>query len=336
MWKRFGGFIIKSSRSAIRTMISQTRDALRTYRSFPGQSLCVLLSSAGCVVSIVGFVIAIILFGTSGGYSRPDSGYGLSFTSGNVSLLCRGTVGTIAAICIIAGAVFLAIVSYKKVSPAKRIFMIADVTLMIIFMGMTALYDAIFGYKIRLTDRQVEVLYSFFNIVDRETLLNVLVWVSFLTIIIFAGLLFFSEMRWLLAHVCKAAIISFVVLPLLLLIAENIITLIAFIIISAVMWFGAAAMFDGTASAGSAADSHAHARPKSEKKEVKKAPEARVIDVASGYRLYLEEGSGIGAPMTTCIFVDTTTINHKYLCTLKEFKEGKVIIKKGGIQITQI
>jgi len=221
--------------------------------------------------------------------------------------------------------------------------MLADLVLMACFTGITVIYTIILNGDIHLTGKQQNMLLELFSIVNYEKLLMILLGSIFFTIIIYTILIFVSELRWLLSHIFKSVLISFVLIPGLLLLVENLVALAAgaiFCVIFIIVLFmiGNVLRDAGSSETGGAASGSivSAPKPKKEVKQIEKTPKIKEIEVASGFPLYLGEGTGVIAPKTTCIFTDTTVQKRVFLCTYKDFQEGKVIIKKGGKPITRL
>lgn len=337
MRRRVGTVVAK----AIKGMVNQTTRVIKE-KNYSASDMGVLAASAGCMVSVFGFIIALILFIVSGGYTVQisaikDNGWDKGFTAGNVAMLYN-SIGTIAAISIIAGVVFLAVAFLKKASPAKRFLMTTNLVFMVCFSGLTVIYSIIISGKIDFTEKQLNTLRKFFSIVNYETILKILFGLVFFTIIIFVVLILLSELRWLLFHLFKSAVISFVGIPFILLLTENLIALAAtavFCVIVVLVLFMIGSMLKEAGGADGANSMSLKATPTSTKHKEETKPKIKTINVASGYRLYLDKGTGLGA-QTTYIFTDTAVQNRVCLCTYEEFEKGKVIIKKGGTPITRI
>ena len=54
--------------------------------------------------------------------------------------------------------------------------------------------------------------------------------------------------------------------------------------------------------------------------------QVKTIRFDDGIRFYIEKGNGIGSPMTMCIFADNGIINNRFVCTVDDYKKGKVVI----------
>lgn len=327
--------------ASLKLMIDQTVNALKHYKQFPTQNLCVIFSSAGCLVSMVGVIIAFISFIARGGYLNQikaikETGVNEAFTRGNVAMLSDGVIGSIAMMCIVAGLVFLIITFFQNTYSVKRILMLIDLGSLVLSVGITAFYDAIISRKFNFTDEQLNVLRDFFSIVDYMLIIKILVGILCFEIICFFLLFIFSDLKSLFSHIIKAAIVSFVAAPLFLLLIENFIALIATVILGVgliIALYVIGGVLKEAGGSGSA-DGGKPTQIKHKEKKVDNAP--KVKEIASGYRLYIDEGHGIGAPMSTCIFVETAVSKRSYVCTLKDFQDGKVIIKKGGVPIKNI
>lgn len=55
-------------------------------------------------------------------------------------------------------------------------------------------------------------------------------------------------------------------------------------------------------------------------------PKGKRKELLAGVKLYVDDGQGVGAPMTKYIFTDTLVVNQKYICAYQSYREGKKII----------
>lgn len=121
-----------------------------------------------------------------------------------------------------------------------------------------------------------------------------------------------------------------------LLLVENVLAL-AYVILFGIcfcfvlMFIGVAISESGAPEGAASAESHQKPAEKLKKTETE---EINVINIAANQKIYIDEGNGLGAPLTQCVFTDTAVMNHKFLCTVADFKRGKVKIVRGGKEIS--
>lgn len=334
----------------IKSIIKETSNSISDFGYAPIHNLSVLFSSIGCIVALIGCIVSVISFASDGGYTLQlsnykESGLDEAFTRGNGAALRGGIVGIIIAACFVLSIVFMAITYFKNVSGAKRVLMIIDFMLMLLFIGITALYNAIINNKIDLTDAQIKSLQQLFQTVNYQTILTILLCISLFTIVIFAILLFLSEKRGLLGHVFKSAVFSFLAISVFLLIVENLIALAIVALLWIVLNIVFKVLLQGEGSSGATGSSVS----RSSANKPSSAPKSNVIEnlpkgciqkeVAVGNRLFVDKGYGPLNYNGVFVYVETALYkgkDSKIVCSYKDFQDGKVILTRNGKRITHI
>lgn len=326
----------RAVRKLLSGMKTQTVDAIHTFRSNPIQNLSCILSSMTCVTSIIGLVAALIFYAVGGGYAAQIEAirvYGVMsdniYTAGNVTILTGGILGAIIRICLCIAFVLLLIVFFGK---SRLLLRIGGVIMLLIAGGAIALLlwlDAVAHNKIKLEGRQLSFALKLLGDSDDMTRFYFLGFVILAALAVLLLFLALSECRQLTWHTLKAAIFSWAIMPLVLLFAENLIALVGFVLFCALLFAVLYFIFQAFADSNRQPSEPAP-KPKAEHKQQPEEPKVKRIELPAGAKLYIDDGQGVGAPMTKCIFANTSVIDHKYICTYQSYRERKTIITVGG------
>lgn len=323
------------------------RDAifwLKTFKEHPLRSFSIACAYATCVIAMLTFIVMFAVFVAVGGYPAQIEAiktFGIdsvesAFTSGTVPFFYRSAVGGTMLFFLSLSVVFM-LIEYFVASPVvKKIVMAVDLLLLATFstaFTMLALHVGSLGLKgsegFALWLEKVERL---LHVTSVEQIMLILIAAVAVTVII---LMVLSDKK-ILSKILISGIFSFGILPLMLLLVENVLAL-AYVILFGIC-FCFVLMFIGMAISGSgapegAASAESHQKP-AEKLKKMKTEDINVINIAANQKIYIDEGNGLGAPLTQCVFTDTAVMNHKFLCTVADFKCGKVKIVRGGKEIS--
>lgn len=332
----------------IKNWICEDRERLKEFKKDWAGNIALCCSWLACAAAVIGFFVLYVMYIVQGGYpaqvqALKDGGMEGSFTGGTAVLMYRSFLGYLLYTLLILSAIFTAIEIFVTASVFRKIFMGIDLFLFALSIGsisfMAIYLDAPRSPWRDKVDLQMLGIMTRFGVQDYGTLINNILFIAlFVFLAAFILFVIVSKKRTL-SRIFVAAVISLGALPLLLLLLENLL-FIGFAIIYAalfvaVLWYIGQAMMSGSqevgnngGSSGGASGSHLTGKEKrAEQKDI------RIIQVPAGQKLYIDERYGGGAPMTKCVFTDTATLNHKYLCTLKDLQTGNVKIMQGGKEI---
>lgn len=309
-------------------IVTKTSYAIKDFHSDPIQNLAIILPAAACTISLVRSVVQYVRFLLSGGYTEQfevsvKSGMFIADRLGS-SLNDAGPIELCIGFCLAVGFILLVICYWRKVNLQKRIFMAIAISLVGISAVGLFLFNAIYNGRIPIPPAgSLERL-----IVDKGgSVLHVFTALLALSVLLVCILIFITESRGLLAFVFKAILLSSILIPLLFWVIENIVILVRtaiYLLIFAVV--GGVGLFilvgsiasdgGGTSSAPVSKQSKSSSQP-----TTAKIPERRF---SGNVRFYVDEGEySILVPAGKCIFADTALDKHIYVCTLKDYKNGK-------------
>lgn len=330
----------------VKENILEDKTRLKGFREDWSGCVSVVCAYLACMAALVGFFVFYGLYIVKGGYpaqleALKARGLDDSITGGTVILMYRSFIGYLVYGLIGLSAMFAIVELFLTASVLRKIFMSVDLFLFVLSSGFlifltvymdsprTEWRDKVDLWLFQLMTRfQIEELYKL-----EQTLLSVSLGLSVAAIVAFVIL----TQKKTVSRTLFVAVFSLGLLPLLLLVLENLL-FIAFAIVFSVLCWVVLRIIVEIFLSGLNESGESGATPKSvskpnEKKESPKKKEIRVIQIANNQRIYIDEGDGLAAPMTKCVFTDTSFVNHKYLCTLKELQSGQVKIMQGGKEI---
>lgn len=251
----------------IKGFFTDNRDAtLISIKHFKEQSLNSFgqLIPVGMVMtSIIGFIVAIIKFVISGGFSNQIAalkgdflgGISEGFTSGTASVLTSGVVSTVISILLLVELLVLIISYYKTESKVKKIIASICLGIGIVLFGIAGFILAVGFGAINLSEQMemkiIEML-TVFDGMQTATLVNglkITAIIGAVALIVFVILMLISEYRWMIKNSAIALLLSYIIIPLALLVVENVIPmllgLIAIVVIGGVLFFAAKIFLSG-------------------------------------------------------------------------------------------
>lgn len=224
---------------------------------------------------------------------------------------------------------------YKTASAVRKVFASIILVLLAAVTVITVLTDLAISGKIGVNTVTVSLLKRAIDAFDIENEATLILPPLGLLVVLAILLYLLIQRKRLFNRVIVAGIVSFACLPLLTLIAENLLALAAvtlFVIIVTVLIFFIGKLVSEELNNAASETVQKKSEVKSEiaRATQKKETVIRTVELDANVKLYVDEGHGFGAPMTKCIFADMPLLDHKFICTVKDFNEGKVIIKRGG------
>ena len=341
----------------IRKTTKETIDSIKIFSVHPFNSLGQLIPVGMLCTSFIGFIVAIIMFAVEGGFSnqiielKEDFFGGISegVTGGNVSAVMYGIVSTIILIFLLTEIVIIIVSFYMTEGMAKKI--IASICFGIAFIsgGITLILAVGFG-EINLSpqmEKKVEAILLNFEDVPIATFSNILkisILALGIAVLVFLLLIFLSEHRRKVINTAIALLLSYIVLPLCLLLIENLIPLCteiaAIVIIGGAIVFGCIAYFggggesSGSSKTGSGSINSA-TRSGSGKSPKEKNQQQKVYDLNTTF--WRDKGGyGIAVPQADCIYMKNAWGEKTFVCTVSEFERGDVAIINKKVRITKV
>lgn len=321
-----------------RNIFNNTKTAILEISNNTIESLTYLIPILIGIISFVCGIIGYIKFIVDGGYSAQVNatkeygifgGYEKKFTTGSAGSISTGVIGKILLILIAIEIVFLLIKYFRVTQRIKRIVMIVDL-LFIIFESVLIMTE--FGKSIGFLALSGETSYKNINI--KTFVITYLVTAAVSFVLFFALVLLTKECRWIVRNTVISVVIAFIVMPLIILLIENIIPLatggLVIVIVFAVV---KGAIYSATSDdSGSSSNSVNYSEPSQNSKPIAKVEDNRplwetdknpnhhyIVDYSSygGINLYKVHGS-----LGDYIELDNHIVT-KRICSLEEAKSGK-------------
>lgn len=231
-----------------------TLSSLKNIKEQPLESLAQLLPVSIVCTSVVGFIVAIVMFIVEGGFSNQitaingDFFCGISegFTFGTASILTSGIVPTIISVFLLAEIAVLVISYFKTESKGKKITVGICLGIGGVLFGFAGFFLAVcFGViSSEKTEMIIVNMLSNLDGMQIDTIVNglkIIALIGIALLIIFIVFILISQHRWIIKNSAIAILISYIVLPLVLLLAENVIPM--FIGLIAIVVIGGALLF---------------------------------------------------------------------------------------------
>ena len=341
-----------------------TIDSIKSFKEQPLNSLGQILPVGMVSTSLIGFLVAIIKFVLNGGFSKQISeidrdfvnGISKGFTYGTSEILTSGIVSKTISIMLIVE-LFVLVVSYLKTeTKAKKVIVCTCFVIDIILFGMVDLILLIGFGKINLskeTEMKILDFLSIFEGVKKATVLNglkIIVAMGIVAFILFIVLMFLSKHRWMIKNSAVALLISYVIIPLVLLLIENIIPMILGIVVVVIyggillvmgkgLASGTGEISDGTSKHQSRSVSpkisYSHNKSKEKAQPKKEFQQKKEFNLNSAFWRD-EGGNGIMIPTGDCIYVINGWGEKTYVCTVHDYEKGKVAIINKKVRVMNI
>lgn len=231
-----------------------TIDAIENIKDEPIQSLAYIIPVFVSMVAIIGFLVAYIIFMVNGGYSRQVDLFQeknfeailQTFSWGTISVVLKGFLPIFEGIFLIIQLVFLVITFYLEESGFRKVL----ITINFVIMGLVlafflfALWGDANSISKDMDKNTVEII--------RKLVIPMFL-VGVISVITFFIQLFFSECKEQVVYTLFAIGMSYLVIPLLLLVLENIIPLIIVVIVAVIVGiiFLVLAIGSGSGASGS-------------------------------------------------------------------------------------
>lgn len=223
----------------IKMVVRETKESVRTIKYNPLNSLGQLIPVAMGLISFISFVVAYICFIAGGGYSEQIElikaqgvdGTEEAFTYGTVNILSKGVVPTILNILFLLQIVVMIVTYMRHESKRMKILALVDLIVMGTAISAEGAFIILFGY----VDFGKKIFANASTASTIRTTVRTVMVVFVVALIVFVILQVIARSRWMLGHSIGALLMSYVILPLLLLLLENIVPLVvAFVFVAIV------------------------------------------------------------------------------------------------------
>lgn len=327
--------------------------AIKSFTEEPIENLGRIIPFLVVVIGVVVFLIAYISFIVKGGYANQIkivSEKGIfyawkGFTSGTSKIVMHKLVSRM--IYLLCGIQFilLTIVSFKEAAKWKKIFMTVVLSLIALLGIATLVFWGIGTYFIPISEELAIILKDMYNSLDLRLcfIIYVLSWA--VLSITFAVLLLTNRFRWMMGYIIKTVAGVYILVPLVLLLLENVIPLVlviialvvVMVIVISVCWVGSGHTVDLKSSNSdkkSYLGNNTRVKQEMKKKEMeekqKKEDEKNTRILDWGVKAYKVHGI-----QHDYIATDNGVTVGEY-CSLDEFRKGKKKLKdKNGKILTE-
>lgn len=326
---------MKSSFRFISSMVQQVKGATETLRTNSISSLSVLLPAIACVISFIKCLVLYISFILSGGYVeqidkiKSGSVFEDLFTASLGALPNIWVIDMVIWLLLLFGFIFLLVAFFKKEHWGKRIIMIADISAEGIAVALLLFLNAIYSDKIDLAPDGL-IANALIGI-DMEKAFIILIIICAVFVLLACILVFFTENRNILKFTLKASLLSGIFIPVFFWIVRHIVTLAVLAVLTLILGLIFHVVISSIGEGG-AGESGAPSVPKASKAQPEKMPEKKIPEMRFEGKVsfFVDDGDGISAPNTKCIFAKNFWHNRKYVCTLKAYKNGEFYIYVDG------
>lgn len=323
---------------------------LKVFKQDPLNGLGKLIPILIVLAGSVGLLYAYILFLLNQGYGEQITclkengieGIVKIFTLGQVEMMYKGVLPIV--VCCLAGIEILVMVAtmFKREPMICRILAaigLGILVLFICFIGGILFVDSLDNELSQKVQEIVQIALYGPRPSSYRTLSLIIVCVVSVAALIFLIIVVIAKSRWMLWHCALALVISFVGLPLLLLLLENIIPLTIGIIVLGVVVLifkfiperetGLALEETYTAVEKNVAKSCSIVEEKGHNQIVKKFESNTVFWRDKG-------GNGVLTPTADCIYFKNWVYEKQYVCTVSDFEKGRVALVNKGVRVMSI
>lgn len=314
---------------SVKKLFYRTIDSIKDFNKNPISNLGFLIPIAMSLTSIISAVVGYIIFIAKGGYSTQFlhikqsgiDGITKSFTTGTSGFLTGGIVLKIVFFLFLAQLVVMLIAYFLESGKAKKILMIIDLSLLGLVIIVSVVVFLIANGSIEVYQDQLILVLNSSNkmFVNAKAIIIIYGILTLLSFVAFIVLVVISKCRWMLGYSVLCLVFNFIVMPLIILLIENIIPLVLGIIVLVFIAGMIYLIFKVILSGNS------------EQREIK-------FDVNTLFWRdtgnYVEDD--IVSPSVDCIYFKNTYYKKKYVCTVREYEKGEVAIINVDIRIMDI
>lgn len=342
MWNE--GVLMRKIKHYITKNVNDTKKSILQFKGTPLNSMGQMFPVAMMCTSLVGMVIAWVLFVINGGYSEQISklngdllnGISEGFTVGTTYILTSGYIPVIISVFAVAEMIILFVSYIKSESKEKKI--IASICLAVsgLVVGAAVVIIGIaFGAFQLSYDMEMKIatmLSKSSGIMNDSMVMSfkIIGIIGVVAFIIFIILMFVSKHRWMIKDTVMALLVSFLVFPGLLLFLENVIPMIlgiiSIIFIAGFLFVLAKIFLSGE---GGHSESYNPREKVSDKKELPKEAKSsnqKVINDWSGPFWRDKGGLGILQAQEDHIYCYNVWKEKIAVCGVSAFEKGTVAI----------
>lgn len=319
--------IIKEFKETLLDMIC----GIKEIKSNPIYGLGMLSSAMTIGISCIGAIVAYIIFCVQGGYQQQieiikNKDIDGAVTNGNVSIFYDGGMSIVLMLLIVIALLLAIIYFFMQETKKKKTVVVID----LVCAGLLAVFLLNESFFSRLLDK--------FGKNNGNYIIGAFFVLGALIVILFWYVMMHSESKRMFRCLYKVAIATYIIIPILLYLLENIITsviyIVSIVLIGALLFFVFTALL-GSESSGNSGNAKSSNKSKSE--EIERTPQPKVIEFSGNHKFYRGKGGyGISTPTDDCIYQDGELAKHSYVCTVDEYEKGKVIIMLNKKRVTGI
>lgn len=330
----------------IRAFTKKTFDTIKNFRGNTLVSTAYLIPIIMILVSLIAAIIGYIQFIFNKGYNNQISlvkefgfkGVSEGFTSGSSGLLISGYIPKIIWVMFLIQMIVMLITYFKNAKKVNTIIMIVD---LVILLQMIVLYLGYLYYpRIVLAIFEniqiVTVLLFRDPTISFQVLFISLIGVAVASTVTFIVLVMKNKCRWMFVNGIFSLAVNFIILPLLVLLLENIIPLVVGIIFL-VVFGGIFYVILKIFITGFDEETSTSSKVTRNSKEVKKELHQQVKKFEIETVFWRDKGgNGITIPQGDCIYFKNSRTNKDYVCSVYDFEKGNVAIIVKGKRIINI
>ena len=331
----------------IKEIAERTVDSIKNFTKNPIENLGLLIPFTMILVSFISAFIGYIFFIVHDGYSNQISsikelgfdGIDQVFSSGSSRSLISGNIPKILGILFLIQMVVMLISYFRNAGKTKIIIMAID---LVILAMVIALFPIVAGSLFMAPEQFINAFIPFEGItIDLKKVLITYAVFAGSSFIVFLILILISKCRWMLGYALRSLIMDFIIMPLGVLLLENIIplaTMIGFVaVVGGVILFIFKVLLAGTGAdtVSTNNSSSSNVSPKMKPTEKQQYQKIEKIDITTTFWRD-KGGSGFVTPTGDCIYYKNNIDAKAYVCTVYDFETGKVAIMYKGSRVMNI
>ena len=325
--------------------------ALNSIKSTPINSLSHILPMIMMFTSLIGFFVAIILFSVTGGFSTQlnvisenwINNVKNAFTYGTVNVLTSGIVSKIVLMIFLIELILLTILFYRTASKVRKTLATICLSMTVVSFGLFFIINGVVINNPNFSNRDIYEFFCNTNSMQSISVVQIILLMAFLTILLYLVFIYVSEYRTVVNKALFSLLFSFVAMPLILLLIENIIPLflgiIALALLGGIIFCICRVIWASFESAANSSNSNSSSKQKSNAKENKPKATTPKEEKNCAYIPQYNELLGNKLWKIKGMFHDYIAndngFNTSEICSLEDFRKGKFKIydKKTGRQI---
>ena len=337
--------------------------AIKGFAEDPLSSLGTILPAAIMITGIVSGILAYIGFITDGEYQsqldviRADGFFqalNSNFTNGTAGDVTSGWAGILLTVLVAAQLILFAVILWKRGGLPGRIVIVLDLIAAVVWgVFFFTVMGIRFGENVPVINRQfaIDTLNGLYekghdiNAMARIYLIAGMVIVLILALCAFLV----KDARRAFLDLVIAVIFTWLLIPIVLLILENIFSLgsaavlFLIVLIAGKFFLSFLSGEGGESGGGSSGGSHAHKAPKAdapskapEKKE-SSGPAQKRFDIGFETKIWRDKGGlGIATASADSVYFKNNIDAPQWICTVQQFEQGDVAVYMNNRRITDV